>query len=170
MKTKLFIYFYFIFTLSFYPQDSTGDDCKCCTNPHNQFDFWLGEWTVSDTLGGLIGTNTIIKQYGHCLIKESWVSNGKNRGTSYNYFNPSDTTWNQLWLDNQGAILKLKGNYIDGKMILKSDLQKGQRVAWYYNRIIWEKLENGNVIQTWDILNDKHILLTNLFTGIYKRK
>lgn len=52
-------------------------------------------------------------------------------------------------------------------MILKSKLQKGKKVALYYNRITWSKLENGNVVQTWDILDENDQLLANLFKGIY---
>ena len=40
------------------------------------------------------------------MLQENWISNTVNKGTSYNYFNPVDTTWNQLWLDNQGSIVE----------------------------------------------------------------
>jgi len=31
-------------------------DCACCTETHKQFDFWLGDWIVLDTLGNEVGT------------------------------------------------------------------------------------------------------------------
>ena len=170
MKIKTFLTLFFFATLSLNAQDSTNNICVCCTENHKQFNFWVGEWAVYDTLDNLVGSNNIFKQYESCLIQENWISKGENRGTSYNYFDPSDGMWNQLWIDNQGTILKLKGSFVAGKMILKSELQKGQKVAWYYNRISWEKLENGNVIQTWDILDEKDIFLANIFVGIYKPK
>ena len=149
-------------------QDFLNNSCVCCSKEYNQFDFWVGEWSVFDTLGNYVGKNSVLKQYENCLIQENWISGGKNRGTSYNYFDPSDSTWNQLWLDNQGTILKLKGALLDDNMILKSKLQKGEKVAWYYNRITWIKLESGNVVQIWDILDENDKLLANLFKGIYK--
>jgi hypothetical protein len=165
---KIFVLVLISISLSLTAQDSLTSNCPCCSTEQKQFDFWVGEWNVFDTLGNYVGKNTVLKQYDNCLIQENWISAGKNRGTSYNYFDPSDSTWNQLWLDNQGTILKLKGTLIDDNMILKSKLQKGKKIAWYYNRITWNKLKNGNVVQIWDILDENDKLLANLFKGIYK--
>ena len=170
MKIQNIFILLIISTLSFFAQDSIKNNCVCCSEKHSQFDFWVGEWTVYDTLDNYIGTNKIIKQYENCLIQENWISGGKNRGTSYNYYDPTDSTWNQLWLDNQGTILKLKGSFINGEMVLKSPPQKGKKVEFYFNRITWSKLMNGNVIQTWDILDEEDNVLTNLFKGVYKPK
>lgn len=170
MKFQIIFIYLIMATISLFAQDSTKNSCVCCSEKHTQFDFWIGEWTVYDTLDNMIGTNKIVKQYENCVIQENWISAGKNRGTSYNYFDPSDSTWNQLWLDNQGTILKLKGNFINGEMVLKSDAQKGKKVAVFFNRITWRKLKNGNVIQIWDILDEKENVLANLFKGIYKPK
>lgn len=168
MKITHVVFFVFIILLTSLAQQAKSKPCKCCSIEHNQFDFWVGNWAVYDTLNNLVGTNKILKNYDNCLLQENWVSKGKNKGTSYNYYNPSDSTWNQLWIDNQGTILKLKGSFEHGKMILKSDLQRGKKVDWYYNRISWQLLDNGNVVQTWDILSKNNSLIANLFKGIYK--
>ncbi len=168
MKRVLILVLFLSTSVSFLAQDTLDNNCACFSNEHKQFDFWVGEWNVFDTLGNYVGKNNVVKQYDNCLIQENWTSAGKNRRTSYNYFDPTDSTWNQLWIDNQGAILNLKGQFANGAMILKSKLQKGKKVAWYYNRITWSKLENSNVLQTWDILDENDQLLANLFKGIYK--
>lgn len=170
MKKGFFFAFLILSISAIYSQDSTNNNCSCCSSFHDQFDFWVGEWEVYDTLDNFVGSNNIVKQYDNCLIQENWISAGKNRGTSYNYFNTKDSTWNQLWIDNQGTILKLKGHFVNGEMTLKSDPQKGKKVKLYYNRITWKKLENGNVIQTWDVLDENDTVLANLFKGIYKPK
>jgi hypothetical protein len=167
MKSVIIFVLFLNISLSLFAQDTLDNNCICCTKEHTQFDFWVGEWSVYDTLNNFVGTNNVIKDYDNCLIQENWKSAGKNRGTSYNYFDLADSTWNQLWIDNQGTILNLKGQLINGAMILKSKLQKGKKVALYYNRITWSKLENGNVVQTWDILDENDQLLANLFKGIY---
>jgi len=167
MKITLTILFFFVLSLNSFAQDAP---CACCSNNHNQFDFWLGEWTVYDTENNIVGTNKIIKKYENCLIQENWVSEGKNRGTSYNYYDPNDSTWNQLWIDNQGTILNLKGTFSNGAMVLKSELLKGKKVDWYYNRITWSTIDSGYVKQTWDILDQDDNLLTTVFNGIYKPK
>lgn len=152
-------------TLGF-SQNQTG-----CNYPQsNDFDFWIGEWNVYDTLGNKVGENTLLKQYENCVLQENWESANVNKGTSYNYFNPADSTWNQLWLDNQGSILKLKGGLINGNMVLKSELIPGKKVAKYYNQITWHNNSDGTVNQVWDVFDENNNKLQTLFFGVYKRK
>ncbi|NRA13171.1 MAG: hypothetical protein HRT57_14580 [Crocinitomicaceae bacterium] len=107
--------------------------CKCCTSEHQQFDFWIGDWNVYDTSGTLIGTNNILRLQDGCAIQENWTA--ASTGTSYNYYNKSDSTWNQAWIDNQGESLVLKGNYTNGAMVMKGALIPGKNIGFYYNRI-----------------------------------
>jgi hypothetical protein len=100
------------------------------------FDFWVGDWTVYNNGGGIIGTNKVVKMIDGCVLQENWeASNKTNTGTSYNFFDSSDSTWNQVWVSNTGNVLRLNG-HIDkeGAMVLKSELvncPKGN----YYNQI-----------------------------------
>ncbi|NNC70832.1 MAG: hypothetical protein HKN90_08440, partial [Flavobacteriaceae bacterium] len=144
--------------------------CPCCTEAHNEFDFWLGEWTVYNTQEQVVGTNKIskVKAYSNCVIREEWTSKGSNKGTSYNYYNLGDNTWNQVWIDNSGFSLTLKGNRIGNQMILKSDLLDGKN-GKYYNQITWQLNEDETVTQTWIIFNKEEKLIQQAFKGIYKK-
>ncbi|MBK8954082.1 MAG: hypothetical protein IPM34_00810 [Saprospiraceae bacterium] len=145
-------------------------NCKCCTPHHREFDFWLGDWEVFSTDHHKIGENKITSIQDSCVLLENWKSKNST-GTSYNYFDPSDQTWNQLYLDNGGSILKLKGRSENGKMVLKSEKQKSQKAEFfYYNRIIWEPQPDGNVSQKWDVVTDRDSILQVAFHGIYRRK
>lgn len=165
MKTVLFLLSLMVSAMS-YAQNNTG----CNYLQSNQFDFWVGNWNVYDTLGNKVGENRIEKQYENCVLQENWISSTVNKGTSYNYFNPVDTTWNQLWLDNQGSILNLKGSFKNNKMVLKSELIPGQKVAFYYNQISWSKNTDGSVNQVWEIFDEKDNFLQLAFFGVYRRK
>jgi len=45
------------------------------------------------------------------VIKENWKSaKAGHTGTSTNFFNKETNQCEQLWIDNTGAHLKLKGN------------------------------------------------------------
>lgn len=123
-----------------------------------------------DTSGTRIGENVIKKDYDNCLLQEKWSSRGINRGTSLNYFDPKDSTWNQLWVDNQGGILKLKGNLVEHKMVLRSALITGDKVDFYYNQISWIPKPDGSVHQVWEVYDDEHHLLQTAFHGVYTRK
>ena len=81
----------------------------------------------------VLGKNTISKNetYANCLVMEAWEGTGISRGTSYNYYNRTDKTWNQVWVDNSGFSLTLKGNRVGNSMVLKSELLTGQKGKYY---------------------------------------
>ena len=162
-------FFCLIFLISFtfaYSQQ----DCACCSEYHKQFDFWVGDWIVYDTLGNKVGENLIEKIEVNCIINEHWKSANGGTGSSYNYFDRSDSTWNQVWVDSQGGNLVLKGTGGDGLMTLKSKLLPGQKIDWYANRITWMLNEDGSVTQLWEILDKNDKVISTAFKGIYRKK
>lgn len=125
----------------------------CDTDLHKQFDFWEGDWNVYGPKGKLIGTNKIVKMHNRCVMQENWTSKvGPNRGTSYNYFDLSDSTWNQVWIDNTGFTLNLKGSYKNGSMVMKSKLVSGKK-GDYFNRLSWIKNDDDTVTQVWEFVS-----------------
>lgn len=146
------------------------NDCNCCTEQHQQFDFWLGEWNTYNTNGKLAGTNSITKIQGNCILKEEWTSATSGyTGTSYNFFNTQTKQWEQIWIDNQGQSLHLKGHYKGNQMILSSEAMKNAKGETIYNRITWTKNDNGTVRQHWETSPDKKAWKT-AFDGLYKKK
>jgi len=148
---------------------NSNTDCSCCSEVYNHFDFWIGNWNVYDKTDKLVGTNSIIKNYDNCLLQEAWISVGKNRGTSNNFYDRTDNTWNQIWVDNSGSILKLKGGLIGKVMVLKSKLIESEK-GLYYNQISWTQNNDESVTQLWELYNEKNELITEIFLGIYKKK
>lgn len=146
------------------------NQCPCCDEKHQQFDFWVGKWEVTDTAGNVQGENTITKIEDGCTLQEKWVGTKGTTGTSLNYYDSSDSTWNQLWIDKNGGILKLKGHFNDNKMILKSELATNKTGKQYYNQITWTKIDDKTVSQLWDIYTSGGKKIQTLFLGIYKRK
>ncbi len=151
-------------------KNSAEPVCPCCTESHQQFDFWVGDWNVYDTLGNLIGENNIEKLVSECVISEYWRGKSGVTGRSYNYFNKSDSTWNQVWIDSSGSHLVLKGALIGNDMVLQSESLPGQQTGWYRNRITWTPNEDGSVTQLWEILNKEGKVVNEVFKGVYKKK
>jgi len=166
MKALYIFLLPFVLTISLHAQT----DCSCCDEIHQQFDFWVGEWIVLDSLGEKVGDSQISHIEDHCIILEHWKGVKGGTGSSFNYYDQSDSTWNQLWIDNSGNILKLTGHGETEKMVLKSDLQQGTSIDWYYNQITWSVNEDGTVTQLWEILDRDGTPLQTLFLGIYHRK
>lgn len=141
-----------------------------CSSPeYAQFDFWVGNWDVYDANDKLIGHNNVVRVPNACAIQENWSSEtSKSEGTSYNYYNKTDNSWNQVWIDNSGFSLELKGHFKNNAMVLKSNLIKSNKCN-YYNLITWTKNNDGSVTQVWDYINENHKKIKEVFRGIYKK-
>lgn len=145
------------------------DSCACCTENHTAFDFWIGTWEVTNPDGSLAGKNTITKAEDGCVLKESWTSaNAGYTGTSINFYNKIKGQWEQLWIDNTGAHLKLKGNRQDNRMILSSGEFKNKDGIMIRNRITWTINDDGTVRQLWEVLRGDTVL-NIAFDGLYRK-
>ena len=150
---------------------SQNADCKCCTPEHDQFNFWVGEWEVHDTSGNKVGENSIQKAERNCVLTETWNGSSGGTGRSFNYYDPADSTWNQLWISSSGGILKLKGQFEGDKMILESDYTTDPKGRLIKNRITWYEMEeDGKVAQIWEMVDENEEIVAVSFHGIYTRK
>lgn len=145
-----------------------SDSCACCTENHKAFDFWEGKWEVTNSDGTIAGTNTIEKIQTGCILKENWIGASGSTGTSLNFYNLQTAQWEQLWVDNSGRHLKLKGNRVGNKMILSSEEFTHTNDKVYRNRITWTLNADGSVRQLWEILEQEKVV-NIAFDGLYKR-
>ena len=59
------------------------------------FDFWIGEWNVTQG-GQFAGKNNITSILGGCALYEQWDSAAGIQGKSFNYFDPAHDHWRQI--------------------------------------------------------------------------
>lgn len=157
-------------TLSVYSLAGAQDDCACCGEVYRQFDFWLGEWSVSEG-DSLAGVSSITLLQDKCVLMENWQSKrSAYTGTSFNFFDRDLGKWRQVWIDNQGGSLDLRGSYKDGKMVLESSPKENAAGHMEWDRITWTSLDDGNVSQVWTKTQDGGSTLVTLFNGLYKPK
>ena len=103
------------------------------------------------------------------MLMESWSSaKAGYTGTSLNFYNRNTQQWEQLWIDNAGAHLKLKGNRQDNHMILISGEFKNNAGLLVRNRITWTQNDDGTVRQLWEVLHGDKVL-NAAFDGLYRR-
>ncbi len=165
MNLNNLLVFIFIMPLFLWSQNN----CKCCTDKHSEFDFWLGSWVVTQADGSAAGENLITKEEKGCVIKEQWTSAKTGfTGTSLNFFNTTTQQWEQLWVDNSGNHLKLKGNRKNNQMILSSEPFEHTDGNTYVNRITWTQNGDGTVRQLWELLEDNEVK-NIVFDGLYKK-
>ena len=137
----------------------------CATPEHRAFDFWVGDWRVTEpTTGAVLGENRIQRILGG-VLHESWQGANGMAGQSFNAYDVQRKGWHQTWMDDTGSVLLLDGGVRDGVM----DLQ-GQRPDGVLHRIRWTPQADGSVIQQWDASTDEGQHWETKFTGLYRRK
>lgn len=166
MKTLINTVALLFFVISSFSQNN---NCGCCTEKYSEFDFWIGNWNVTNPDGTAAGTNKIDKIQDNCILRENWTSaKGNFTGTSNNFYNAKTKQWEQIWIDNKGGSLHLKGNRAGNQMILKTDEAKNKDGNPFYHRVTWTLNDDGSVRQYWEtITNDKDI--TVAFDGLYRK-
>ena len=138
----------------------------CAAEAHRQFDFWVGNWEVTNPDGKVVGTNRITAILGGCVLLEEWQSAGPHSGKSFNIYDAANDKWHQTWVDNGGLLLELDGRLEDGRMVL-SGQRPGRDGGEVRHRITWEPLESGDVRQTWDSSTDGGQSWNTVFNGLY---
>ena len=90
--------FCFAFTLSF---STAQTKCNCCTETHEQFDFWIGEWTVTNPDGSAAGKNSIEKIQNKLALED--ISEPlKNLPRTRDYYRVEDVEGRRYWLFRLG--------------------------------------------------------------------
>jgi hypothetical protein len=137
---------------------------RCSTAEHRQFDFWLGEWDVTQN-GKLAGRNSIHSILDGCAISEQWSGTGGLKGSSLNFYNTETKRWQQTWIDSRGQSLALEGNLQAEGMVLESAGMKGSR-----HRITWTPMPDKTVRQFWQVQEAPGSDWKTLFDGKYSAR
>jgi hypothetical protein len=157
-----------VFALPAAGQDKTPYSCES-TAEHRQFDFWLGNWEVTDKAGDTVyGHNRISLGEKGCLLLEEWKSSRGGTGTSINYYNPVTDQWHQDWVDAGASIINTHGGMKNGSMAMRGKiyyLKSGRRADF---RARWTPMEDGRVRQFFQEKDDKGQWQT-WFEGFYRR-
>ena len=158
------------FNLIFFNSLSLAQNKPCSSEAHRQFDFWVGEWDVYDTKGDtIVGYNHIKSILGDCVIEENWTGGSGFQGKSFNTYNPVDSTWNQVWVDQSGATLHFSGKFADNVMALKGEKQGPKGKALFTLDFTYDEKEN-TVRQVWNMSQDEGATWKLLFDGTYKKR
>ncbi len=143
----------------------------CSSHEYRQFDFWLGEWTVTNAKGQFAGENRVVLIQNGCAIQENWVGADGGSGTSVNGYFDADRRWHQTWLDSRGGRLDLAGSLVGGKMILRGQAPvRGDPFQKVLHQITWERHADGTVRQLWQSSTDDGASWTVVFDGTYVKK
>ena len=144
---------------------------SCSAPEYRQFDFWIGEWTVTSG-EQLAGTNSIQAVHGGCALEENWQGAGEGgvSGSSFNTWDRATGRWHQTWVDGSGTLLQLDGGLVDGRMVLQGERPARDGNGTTLHRISWTPNEDGSVRQLWEASQDEGGTWSVLFDGLYTRQ
>ncbi len=135
-----------------------------------QFDFWIGDWTVTDRVNGKpAGQNLIELKHGGRVLVENYTTPGAYTGMSLNAYDGAARRWHQCWMDSSGGVLDLYGGLVEGKMVLTGETPRAGGVR-QLERITWTPNPDGTVRQHWEQSADGGQSWTTAFDGLYRRK
>jgi hypothetical protein len=140
-----------------------------CAAPQNrQFDFWLGDWDLVGADGKKSAEDRVVSILGGCALQENWTGVKNGQGLSLSAYDPATKHWHQTLMDDSGAVLKLEGEFADGKMILvgqrPSQKEKGVTIT---HRIAWTVLPDHRVRQFWEASTTGGRTWKPVFEGTY---
>ena len=143
----------------------------CSASESRQFDFWIGQWTVTAD-GKPAGDSRIESILDGCAVQESWTGASGVRGRSLNVYNRDAGRWEQYWVDTTGSRLLLHGGLRDGAMVLEgvADNADAKTGIKRRERITWTPNADGSVRQVWEASVDDGATWTVEFDGHYVRQ
>ncbi len=134
-----------------------------------QFDFWVGDWTVSLPDGKPAGENHIEKIGAGWGLLENWTGAGGGTGKSLNTWLPDKKQWRQFWVGNGGALELTGGLNAHGEMVLTGTTATASGAS-QQERITWTPNADGSVRQLWQQSADGGATWTTAFDGLYRKK
>ena len=150
---------------------SAQNQQPCGTEAHRQFDFWIGEWTVYKTgTDTVAGHNSVRQILESCVMEENWTSATGWQGKSFNTYNPVDSTWNQVWVDQSGATYHFSGRREGDVMQLYGETTspKGEPILFDFS--FRYDPEKDTVRQLWKMSKDEGGSWQVIFDGMYVKK
>lgn len=133
------------------------------------FNFWVGEWEVTNAEGTVVGNNFITKEPGGCVLVERWTSLGQSSGISLNYFNPATSRWRQVWVGSDGSLIDIVGGLEGADMVLEGRITYAASLNTAGFRGRWSPLEDGRVRQYFEQFNADQDAWQPWFEGFYRR-
>lgn len=139
----------------------------CLTPVYHQFDFWIGNWRVTDVHGKLLGHDYISKRLKNCTIYEEYHdADDPSAGEGFTSYDAGRRQWHQSFVDDTGFVLDLDGGLRNGAMVLEgTDYVNGRPRL---NRGTWSKRGDA-VEELWQISMDGGRTWKTRFDGWFHR-
>jgi hypothetical protein len=145
---------------------ATVASAPCSAAADHQFDFWVGNWTVTAKDGKPAGKDLVTRDYNGCVIIEHWRGAHGTNGEALNTYLPDSQQWQQSWADNTGLTLHLVGKLEGNTMVLsEKHVANGKTTI---DRVKWIPLPDGRVREYWQSSSDG-VHWQDVFDGYFSK-
>ncbi len=137
-----------------------------CDGPEfRAFDYWVGEWTVTDSTGKPMAESSISLLAKDCAVLEQWHPIGSPPGASISWYERTDSLWHQSWMSGTGRANQYVGKPEDGVMTM---VAHASPTVWL--KMTWVKRPGGVVRQSQFVSKDQGASWQLGFVGDYAPK
>ena len=129
-----------------------------CSNPVRprffDFDFTLGDWTVSRRSGGettVVGRSKIARTLDGCLLEERFTgdSHPVYESIGFGSFDVAFRRWHREYVDSRGArVILANGALLNGAMVLTGESIVGAATINY--RVTWTRVSDAQFTVRWE--------------------
>ncbi len=152
------------------PMFAAADPLLCSASPERQqFDYWLGEWTITYPGGPSGSTSKVYLTLDKCVLVESWDGGKGHKGENVFAYSSDDRSWHGMFADNQGRVHVFEGKVTQGSAEFYGP-SRSSSGASVLNRIRVVRVTADRVAQSWEKSADNGATWTKEFQGEYSRK
>ena len=134
-----------------------------------QFDFWLGDWAITNPNGSNEASSRVYLALGQYLLVENWDDGRGHKGENLFAYSADDKTWHGMFADNHGRVHVFTGKVTTGLAEFYGP-SRGSAGESVLNRIRVVRLAPDKVEQSWEQSTDNGASWAAVFKGEYSRK
>ena len=153
------------------PRASAADEPGPCSadSATRQFDYWLGDWTISTNENPGTAASKVTLSLGNCVITENWRDGKGHSGENFFAYSFDDHSWRGMFVDNRGHSHVFVDGKVAGGTAEFDGPSRGPNGEAVLNRIRVVRISPNEVKQTWEKSTDNGASWTTVFAGTYSR-
>jgi hypothetical protein len=147
---------------------SSPGACAASTESR-QFDFWLGDWTITSPGGSSSSTSKVSLSLDQCLLVEKWDGGKGHAGTNMFAYSADDKKWYGMFADNMGRAHVFTGGHVASGVAEFDGTNRGPNGEAVLDKVKVVRIAPNKVEQTWEKSTDNGASWITVFRGEYTR-
>jgi hypothetical protein len=144
---------------------------SCVTNAESrQFDYFVGDWSVSAPGSSGKATSKVSLSLDKCLVIESWDGGRGHTGQNTFAYSPEDKSWYGMFADNQGRVHVFAGGKVSDGTAEFQGSSRGSDGGTALNRVRVIRVSANKVEEIWEKSTDNGANWKAVFRGEYVRE